>query len=100
MRNGTVFGNSSVGDGTWLVCTLNNARNAGTYSLAIRYQSYYTNTRPITVNGVNTPPNPGLVYPNTGASFATITTPITLRAGANTIVIDSSYFTLDWIEIS
>ena len=43
---------------------------------------------------------PGLVYPNSGGAFATVTTPIPLRAGANTIVIETSYLTMDWIEIS
>ena len=95
---GTIFGNDSVGNGTWAVCTVNNAGPAGTYPVTIRYSNTSSLTRPITVNGVDTPVSPGLTYPNSSGAWGAVTNVVPLRTGTNTIVIDSSYQYFDWLE--
>lgn len=95
---GAVYGNNSVGASTNVTCSFTNSGAAGTKVMTIRYDSPSAYIRQVIVNGTSYPASPGLQYANTGGSFSTITNSVPLLAGANTIVFNVSYFTMDWFE--
>jgi predicted alpha-1,6-mannanase (GH76 family) len=95
------------GDGQWVDFHVTVA-TAGTYHLALRYAAAAGNaSRLVYINGANAVAN--LALPSTGSwdAWQTVTTDVTLPAGASTISIiynsslgSTNYANLDWITVA